>query len=89
MIWKILGYEFEVDKDGNEHAEKVNSLASALLKMSSDRILIAKYDAQIGDKVLIEQVETLSYEEIDKLNEQQVLELIEHRVEIKHNLKTN
>lgn len=86
MIWKILGYEFEVDEDGSEYPEKVDSLESALIKMSSDGFLIAKYDAQIDDRTLIGQVETLSYEDITQLSEQQILELIERRIKIKHNL---
>ncbi|MEP7037297.1 MAG: hypothetical protein ABI891_03045 [Acidobacteriota bacterium] len=84
MMWRILGCEFEVDKDGNEYSEKVDSLASAMRKMANDASFIVKYDLQIDDRTYIEQVETFSYKETAQLSEQQILELIEQRIKIKY-----
>ena len=87
MFWKIFDeYGFEVDKDGNEYPEKVDSLASALEKISSDGFLIVKYELQIEDRRTTECKIELPYEDVDQLNEQQILDLIRQEIKIKHNL---
>ncbi|MDQ3131351.1 MAG: hypothetical protein M3Q99_11405 [Acidobacteriota bacterium] len=86
MVLDITKYGFEVDKDGNKHPEKVDSLTSALVKMSFDSFLIVKYEISIDDRIFIGQVE-IPYEEIHQLSEQQILELIKQEIKIKHNLQ--
>ena len=87
MFWKIFDvYGFEVDKDGNKYPEKVDSLASALEKISSDGFLIVKYELQIEDRRTTECKIELPYEDIAQLNERQILDLIRQEIKIKHNL---
>lgn len=85
MIWEILGYEFEIDRDGDEHTEEVGSnLRLALEKMTSDSYLIATYQLRTDDGITHPRREELSFKEIAQLSEPEILEKIEQKIRTKH-----
>ena len=86
MIQNILGYNFEVEKDGIEHSEEFGSnLALALEKMTSGSYLTAAYNLQIDDRTTDKLRETFSFEEIAQLSEPEILEKIEQTIRDKYN----
>lgn len=86
MIQKILGYNFEVDKNGDKHSTKFGSnISSALKKMTFDSFLIATYNLQIDDRMTYELKESFSFEEINQLSEAEILQEIENRIIKKYN----
>ena len=87
MNWKILGYEFEVERSMNNEPGfvQMDSLSSALANMSSDGCLRALYNLQIEDRITDTDKIDLPYQAVAKLNEQQILDLIEQEIKTKLN----
>ena len=88
MDWEIIdGYRFEVGRNNNskEVFVEVDSLGAALANMSSDGLLRAVYNLRIGDRYTDEYKIELLFKDIAPLNKQQILDLIEQEIKIKHN----
>lgn len=79
-------YKFETRRSMNQDEGfiRVDSLDSALKNLSSDGLLRAVYNLQIGDRISLDNQIELPHEFLSELNTKEILDYLDEEVDRRH-----